>query len=170
MPDKNFLFTPTTESDRTYIARLNFLTDVHGDEGRAVTVAFAEDYHTYVERWTPERGGVIAWSNHIPAGGAWLIWGTEDHHGYGHVESGVPEVAVAVETAFRGHGLGRLLLNEAAKIARAAGAPGISLSVDADNHHAHEVYLKLGYKPVPPSAQAPGASDSEYHRLILRFS
>lgn len=164
MESPEFSFIPTTEQDRTYIARLNFLTDVHGHEDREVTEWFDADFITYVEHWQPENGGVIAWSNNIPAGGAWLLWGTDKQHGYGHVEVGIPEVAVAVETAFRGHGLGRLLLDEAAKVAKAAGAPGISLCVDTDNTHAKKVYLDLGYETL----QAAEPHEC-YERMLLRF-
>ena len=68
----------TQESDRTYIARLNFLTDTFGDERGELSSGFADDFSFYVENWEPNQGGFIAWEDLVPAGGVWLNWGTED--------------------------------------------------------------------------------------------
>ncbi|SPJ40523.1 hypothetical protein CHUV2995_01318 [Corynebacterium diphtheriae subsp. lausannense] len=43
MSASEFTIVPTTESDRTYIARLNFLTDVFGDEHADIGADFLED-------------------------------------------------------------------------------------------------------------------------------
>ncbi|MGP3701837.1 hypothetical protein ACR3EC_09940, partial [Corynebacterium diphtheriae] len=84
MSASEFTLVPTTESDRTYIARLNFLTDVFGDEHADIGADFLEDYRFYVKQWDPTNGGLIAWSpKMIPAGGAWLVWGNNNDHGYG---------------------------------------------------------------------------------------
>ena len=69
LPDKRLELRPTTEADRTYIARLNFLTDTFGDEHGTVPAEFDEDFTFYVDDWQPERGGFIAWRGNIPAGG-----------------------------------------------------------------------------------------------------
>lgn len=42
MSASEFTLVPTTESDRTYIARLNFLTDVFGDEHADIGADFLE--------------------------------------------------------------------------------------------------------------------------------
>lgn len=73
----------TQESDRTYLARLNFLTDTFGDEHGELSPDFADDFAFYVENWDPNQGGFIAWEELFPAGGVWLNWGTEDNHGFG---------------------------------------------------------------------------------------
>ena len=44
---------PTTEADRTYIARLNFLTDTYGDEHGELEASFDADFDFYVNRWLP---------------------------------------------------------------------------------------------------------------------
>lgn len=138
-------FAPTTESDRTYIARLNFLTDVFGDEHAAVCAEFERDFEYYVRDWRPEHGGIIAWDGCIPAGGVWLVHGTEERHGYGHVTEGIPELALAVEGRYQGQGIGTALLKQAADLAKDLGAPGISLSVHPDNERAYGLYLKQGF-------------------------
>lgn len=132
-------FAPTTEADRTYIARLNFLTDVFGDEHAEVSSGFDRDFDYYVRDWHPEDGGFIAWDGNIPAGGVWLVRGTDERHGYGHVKEGIPELAIAVEPRYRGKGVAKQLLE-------LVPAP-VSLSVHPANERAHRLYLKAGFTP-----------------------
>lgn len=139
---------PLTEADRTYLARLNFLTDVLGDEFAELHADFDTDFGYYLGDWNPDRGGFIAWEGNIPAGGVWLNWGTDERHGYGHVAAGIPELALAVEPRFRGQGVGTLLLDAATDLAEEMGAPGISLSVAPENERAHRLYLHVGFQPV----------------------
>ncbi|MEJ5927820.1 N-acetyltransferase [Corynebacterium sp. H128] len=136
----------TSELDRTYVARLNFLTDTFGDEQGTLSDDFDEDYAFYVAEWEPSNGGFIAWRGNIPAGGVWLVWGTDDQHGYGHVTEGIPELAIAVEGRFKGQGIGTALLDAATELARTLGAPGISLAVAPDNERAHRLYLHVGFE------------------------
>lgn len=140
-------FASTTEADRTYIARLNFLTDVFGEEHADVSPEFDRDFDFYVRDWQPENGGFIAWDGNIPAGGVWLVWGTDERHGYGHVTEGIPELALAVEGRYKGQGIGTALLEMAAELAKELGAPGISLSVAPTNERAHRLYLHVGFEP-----------------------
>lgn len=137
-----------TDADRTYLARLNFLTDTFGDEFKELPAEFDTDFDYYLGGWEPSRGGFIAWEGNVPAGGAWLNWGTAERHGYGHVAEGIPEVALAVEPRFRSQGVGTMLLDACTVLAREMNAPGISLSVAEDNTRAHRLYLHLGFEPV----------------------
>lgn len=156
---------PTSESDRTYIARLNFLTDVFGDEAAPPSAHFVDDYRLYVEGWKPDGGGFIAMDElGIPCGGVWLIYGTDERHGYGHVEEGIPELAIAVENRNQGQGLGTRLLNAAIELARESGAPGISLCVDEANPRAHELYTRVGFEDVSFDEK------NRYFLQVLRFS
>lgn len=139
---------PLTEADRTYLARLNFLTDTFGDEHKELTPQFEEDFEYYLSGWEPSSGGFIAWEGHVPAGGVWLNWGTPERHGYGHVADGIPEIGLAVEPRFRGQGVGTALIDASTNLAREMGAPGISLSVATANERAHRLYLHLGFEPV----------------------
>lgn len=137
---------PTTEADRTYISRLNFLTDTFGDESADLPDDFDRWVEYYVGSWRPERGGLIAWRGNVPAGGSWLLWGSKDNHGYGHVTEGVPELAIAVERRYAGFGIGSRLIEGVSQVAKEAGAPGISLSVHRENAHAHRLYTRLGFE------------------------
>lgn len=139
---------PTTESDRTYIARLSFLTDVFGDEKAPTSPTFDDDYEFYVNRWKAENGGFIAWKGFIPAGGVWLLWGNDELHGYGYVEEGIPELAIAVEARFKGSGYGTRLLDAATELARELGAPGISRGVETSNWRALRLYEHVGFEKV----------------------
>lgn len=145
---EELLIRPTTEADRTYIARLNFLTDVFGDEMAQPGTGFDDDFLPYVERWTPERGGAIAWKGNIPAGGAWTVWGSPDVHGFGFVDPEIPELAIAVERRFNGQGIGTKLLDAVTDLARSWGAPGISLCVAQQNTRARSLYAHVGFQDV----------------------
>lgn len=96
---------PTSEADRTYIARLNFLTDTFGDEHGTLADDFDTESDYYVRDWNPTNGGFIAWRGWVPAGGVWLLWGTDERHGFGYVAEEIPELALAVEGRYTGQGL-----------------------------------------------------------------
>ncbi len=70
----DFSIRPASVSDRTYIARLFFLTDVFGDETKPVSEFHTRDLPGYVDDWDPERdGGFMAFDQFsVPAGGIWL--------------------------------------------------------------------------------------------------
>jgi len=80
-------------------------------------------------------------------GAAWYRLFTPDAHGYGFIDSSVPELTVAVRGAARGRGVGKALL--LALIARATddGLNTLSLSVEKDNP-ALRLYERLGFKSV----------------------
>ena len=155
----DFELRPLSEADRTYLARLNFLTDTFGEEHKELTPQFDADFDYYLAGWEPSRGGFIAWQGNVPTGGVWLNWGTEQRHGYGHVEEGIPELALAVEPRYRSQGVGTLLLRAATDLARDLGAPGVSLSVALANKRAHRLYLFMGFEPV---------GESEGHVVLVK--
>lgn len=165
MTSRNFTIVETTESDRTYIARLNYITDVRGDETAEVCEGFLDDVRYYVDEWQPENGGFVAYdTTRIPAGGVWIRWGTATNHGYGHVLEGVPELCIAVEERFRNRGLGTKLLLNTIELAKELGARGISLCVGQDNPRAHRLYNRVGFKEV--------CFDNEtgYYTLAINFT
>lgn len=138
---------PTSEADRTYIARLNFLTDTFGDEHGTLADDFDTESDYYVRDWNSTNGGFIAWRGWVPAGGVWLLWGTDERHGFGYVAEEIPELALAVEGRYTGQGVGTALLDRAAELARKLGAPAVSLSVHPDNARAHRLYTFRGFEP-----------------------
>lgn len=145
--NEELILKPTTESDRTYVYRLNFLTETFGDEHGELEDSYDEWADYYVAEWEPENGGFTAWIGNTPAGGVWLLWGRDDRHGYGHVADDIPELAIAVEERYSGHGIGGALLDAATELARELGASAISLSVDPRNARAEYLYLKKGFEP-----------------------
>jgi GNAT superfamily N-acetyltransferase len=82
-----------------------------------------------------------------PAGAAWLRFFPAADPSYGFVAEDVPELTIGVAAAWRGRGLGRVLLRVIADQARAAGIGRISLSVERKNY-AQRLYLSEGYRVV----------------------
>lgn len=59
-------------------------------------------------------------------------------------------LAIAIDPEYQGMGLGRILMQEAERIARMHGYLRMNLSVDCSNHQAIKFYEKLGWKKVIP--------------------
>jgi GNAT superfamily N-acetyltransferase len=140
-----FSLRRATESDRTYLSRLFFLTDVFGDESQPVGDGYLDDLQRYVGSWTPEQGGIIALSPEgIPAGGVWLRHGSDRPH-FGYVADDVPELIIAVENRYARHGIGSSLIDAALDLARSHNHTGVSLAVDFGNSRARSLYIKKGF-------------------------
>lgn len=94
-------------------------------------------------------GEEAALAGTAPAGAAWvrLLTRTAGDAGYGWVDDDTPELAIGVDPAWRGTGLGTALLHRLLADAREAGFPGMSLSVRADNP-ARRLYERRGFRPV----------------------
>lgn len=153
-----FTIRRADESDRTYIQRLNFLADVHGDESRPLDADALAGVSAYVDAWDAELdGGVIAFDEfRTPAGGAWLRhWTSLEALGHANLGPKIPEIGIAIEQRFYGHGLATLLLDGIIALAREQGATRIALSVAANNPRARHVYEKYGFCDVP-HAPRPG--------------
>jgi ribosomal protein S18 acetylase RimI-like enzyme len=97
--------------------------------------------------------GVIAEMHAQPTGAAWArLFAWKDlHDPRGSAE--FPEVAIAVEAASRGRGIGTALLRELLTDAEELGYLALDLSVDATNLAAMAVYTKLGFKKIHGDAQ-----------------
>lgn len=106
----------------------------------------------YVKAWgRPGDTAVIAIDGGFPVGAAWFRLFGKDRPGYGFVDEGTPELAIAVVPSARGKGVGSALLDTLLAKARAAGYDAISLSVDRDNEGAIELYERHGFEPVDSS-------------------
>jgi len=79
-------------------------------------------------------------------GAAWIRLLAGENRGYGHVDDPTPELSMAVLPAYRGRGVGTLLLTH---LMPAAGLKHrlVSLSVQADNPARH-LYDRLGFAPI----------------------
>jgi ribosomal protein S18 acetylase RimI-like enzyme len=94
------------------------------------------------------------------AGVAFYRLFSDADHGHGYVDEATPELAVAVEPALRGRGIGSRLMTELAQRARQAGFARLSLSVDTENP-ALQLYERLGYREV--------ARDDDGVRMVLEL-
>jgi mannose-6-phosphate isomerase-like protein (cupin superfamily)/ribosomal protein S18 acetylase RimI-like enzyme len=90
--------------------------------------------------------GVVAEDDGAPVAAAWYRLLPAGDPGYGYVE-GMPELTLAVAAGQRGRGIARELLTRVLEQARAAGLPGVSLSVEPDNAARH-LYERLGFAKV----------------------
>jgi len=102
----------------------------------------------YVEGW-PRPGdlALVAEATDDRVGAAWCRLFSADRPGYGFVAADVPELSIAVVPRWRGHGVGRRLVEALLARAAAAGHPSISLSVDRGNP-ARRLYESLGFREV----------------------
>ncbi|MCT1628360.1 GNAT family N-acetyltransferase [Corynebacterium sanguinis] len=143
-----FTLRPASESDRTYIQRLNYLTEVFGDESAPLDESSLHGVAEYVDQWDPERdGGVIAFDPYrTPAGGVWLRYWATPEQGFANLGPDVPELAIAVENRFAGHALGTTLLRAACDLAWAQGARRVALFVDPNNPRARHRYETFGFR------------------------
>ena len=149
-----FHFRRAQEADRTYLQRLNYLTEVFGDEAapmhphqREGIVAGVDEY---VYGWDPDTdGGIIATDDfHTPAGGLWFrYWSTPDA-GHANLGPDIPELAIAIEGRYAGQRLGALLLEQAVLLGEEQGAERLALWVDPDNPRARHRYEQFGFDDV----------------------
>ena len=99
----------------------------------------------YVDDWG-RRGddGIIAFTSNSDAiGAAWLRLWSEDHHGYGFIDTRTPELSVAVRPEARGCGVGTQLLQRLLQRADES-YESVSLSVSVQNP-ALRLYERLGF-------------------------
>jgi len=80
-------------------------------------------------------------------GAAWYRFWESQKHSYGYVSPEIPELAIAVREAYRGLGIGHLLIEELLNTAAINGVGKVSLSVEVDNP-AMNLYLDHGFELV----------------------
>lgn len=107
----------------------------------------------YVAGWGQQPGdvGLLALDPQSgqPVGAAWLRLFPATDPGWGFVDGDTPEISIAIVPAYRGQGIGTLLLTEL--IAQATGQyAALSLSVDPQNP-AMRLYERLGFVVVGAS-------------------
>ncbi len=107
------------------------------------------EFAHYFDGFDPARDrGVVAVDGDGPVGVAWARFLPEDDPGYGFVAADVPELTIAVDVRVRGRGVGGALLARLLDAGRAAGWPGISLSVEDGNTGARILYERAGFRTV----------------------
>ena len=108
----------------------------------------------YVRGWgRPGDTAVIALEGGFPVGAAWFRVFPTAEPGYGFVEEGTPELAIAVVPSKRGHGVGDELLKALLEKAKAGGYKQISLSVEPGNP-ARKLYERHGFDVVDEGEDA----------------
>jgi len=90
--------------------------------------------------------GVVAEQGERPLGAAWFRTWTPDLHSYGFVDEATPELAIGVQSEWRGRGVGAALLSRLLELANRRGIGRVSLSVELDNP-ARRLYERVGFEP-----------------------
>ena len=100
----------------------------------------------YVRGWgRPGDTALIALENGFPVGAAWYRVFKDDEPGYGFVDEGTPELAIAVVPSRRGRGIGEALIEALSERARADGFTALSLSVERGNEALETFYGQHGF-------------------------
>jgi ribosomal protein S18 acetylase RimI-like enzyme len=103
----------------------------------------------YVKGWgRPGDTVLIAIEDGFPVGAGWYRLFREDAPGYGFVDEGTPELAIAVVPSRRGRGVGDALLTALCERAQAEGHGALSLSVERSNSALVSFYEKHGFRRV----------------------
>ena len=122
----------------------------------------------YVDGWgRPSDLGAIASWHGEPVGAAWLRLLVGDDAAYGYVDDNTPELAIAVDPAHTGQGIGGALLTELLLDAERMFA-AVSLSVRDDNP-ARRLYERFGFRPVDDRGQENRAGGRSI-TMVRRFS
>ncbi len=124
-----------------------------GDRDRAFMVRSAQqsfvgfgDYGDIIDRWLDAYGVVSLVAEDARSSRGFAI--VAPHRFLGLLAPRFVElVAIVVEPAFRGGGLGRSLLDRAELVARAWNAREVRLHTARENHGAQRFFEKAGYRP-----------------------
>ena len=95
-----------------------------------------------------ERDGdiaVVAITNSIPVGAAWIRFWTDDNFMRGYIEEETPVLVIAVHPEYQHQGIGKDLLNWLTKYASENSIQKISLMVSKDNY-AINLYKQQGFQ------------------------
>ena len=97
--------------------------------------------------------GVVLVGQGQVVGAAWTrVWAGRER-GFGFVDAATPELAMALEPAFRGHGYGQALVTHLLATLRDQGYGQLSLSVHKHNR-ALALYQRLGFQVVSEAETA----------------
>jgi ribosomal protein S18 acetylase RimI-like enzyme len=100
-------------------------------------------------------------------GAAWLRLFASDNRGFGYVDDGIPELAIAVSPKYRGKGIGTKLLMKTIELARSI-YPAISLSVRANNP-VISLYNRVGFVKVEGSEVVDRTGITSSFNMIYRY-
>lgn len=142
---------PATMADVSFLWDMLFESAFTTDEERAAWRRDPQppaDLLKYLDGWgRPGDTGVVAHADDgARVGAAWYRLFPAANRGDGILaESGVPELAIAVEPRHRGCGIGGDLLRALERQAAAEGYRRLRLSVDPRNVRARRLYERMGF-------------------------
>jgi ribosomal protein S18 acetylase RimI-like enzyme len=106
-----------------------------------------------VDRWRNHAGAfsLIAWRDSTPVGMANCLTSFSTFRARPRIN--IHDLVVHAD--YRGHGLGRKLIEAVCEQSRARGACQVTLEVRADNEHARRLYQRCGFQNIdnPPQPQ-----------------
>jgi ribosomal protein S18 acetylase RimI-like enzyme len=151
LPEEAFRIRPLKPSDEPVLWEMLYhaLYVPEGAEPLPRDIVKTPELAHYVQGWgQPGDDGFIAIAtvSGQPIGAAWLRLFTGKRRGYGYVDDGTPELAIAVISGHRGGGVGTQLLIRLLESARRHYL-AISLSVAQDNP-AIRLYERMGFEVV----------------------
>ncbi|MER2294755.1 MAG: GNAT family N-acetyltransferase [Desemzia incerta] len=119
-----------------------------GQEVPSLAILKEPAIEKYLNHWGKEHDhALIAVNeNNHPIGAAWIRLLDQENAGYGFVDNNTPELGMAIESAYRGLGVGKDLLSRMMDFAEDLGYSAISLSVDPRNKNALRLYENSGFK------------------------
>ena len=91
----------------------------------------------------PAAFALLAWEGEAAVGAAVCVWGFSTFTG----RTSLNVHDLAVQPGYRGRGIGRLLLEEVERRARARGSSKLTLEVHATNEGAMRLYRRFGFGP-----------------------
>jgi ribosomal protein S18 acetylase RimI-like enzyme len=117
----------------------------------------ASDLHLrrYLEGWgrATDFGQIATHSDGTDVGAAWARLLPADEPRYGYVAFDIPELTIAVASAYRGRGIGRQLLQALVQEAQSRKHRALSLSVE-DGNDAKRLYEQCGFRAVGRAGNA----------------
>lgn len=121
---------------------------LEGQEVPSLAILKEPAIEKYLSHWGKEHDhALIAVNdNNHPIGAVWIRLLDQENAGYGFVDNNTPELGMAIESSYRGLGVGKDLLSKMIDLAEDLGYSAISLSVDPRNKNALRLYENSGFK------------------------
>jgi GNAT superfamily N-acetyltransferase len=112
----------------------------------------------HAERLKRQKQGeviyLVAWHEGVPVGHALLKWrGAAEEHLTSHFQGNCPDIEdLLVDERYRSRGVGTQILLAAEQLVAEKGFRQIGLGVATQNHRAHNLYMRLGFRSIglPP--------------------
>lgn len=144
----NLLIRPINFSETGFLAKMlyNAIFVPPGYERLPDNIIEHPEISKYIKDFGREGDSCfVAEINGELAGAIWARLFSDTNKSYGYVDSGTPELCMAVYEHFRKMGIGTKLLDTMIKSLTESGYKQISLSVDRINY-AYDLYKKTGFR------------------------